>query len=263
MLKHTMWKGVVFCLFAMSLAQTDNDTPGTNNGATNDDTAGNKQYQFVDMVAQNFNTVGKDETTANSTNARLSAQIKIELEASYIYQAYASYFQRADVNLPGIQKFFTKSSAEEKHHAQLLIDYVNKRGGDVFFYDLDLQATCKKMVKVHHQATAKKDRMCICNWVAPKEINNKCPTTLKKPGLLAFNDALAVERFVNAQLLKLHAHADAVENDPHLAHFLEHEFLEEQIESIKELANHVTRLSSFSDKSYHLGEYLFDEKLNQ
>lgn len=45
-----------------------------------------------------------------------------------------------------------------------------------------------------------------------------------------------------------------------LTHVLEHEFLEEQVSSIRELAGFVTRLRSFKT-NYALGEYMFDQKL--
>lgn len=48
----------------------------------------------------------------------------------------ASYFDRADVALPGFKKFFLQASKEEKEHAQILIDYVNKRGGSLQFGDI-------------------------------------------------------------------------------------------------------------------------------
>ena len=48
----------------------------------------------------------------------------------------AHYFSRADVALPGFAKWFEKASKEERDHATGLIEYVNKRGGEVKMSDL-------------------------------------------------------------------------------------------------------------------------------
>jgi ferritin len=42
---------------------------------------------------------------------------------------------------------------------------------------------------------------------------------------------------------------------------LEHQFLEEQVTSIREFAGHVTRLRSFKTSNYALGEYMYDKEL--
>ena len=51
----------------------------------------------------------------------------------------ASYFQRADVNLPGIKKFFTVYSMDNRGHAEHLISYVNNRGGHVRFDEINVR----------------------------------------------------------------------------------------------------------------------------
>ncbi|XP_005089125.2 yolk ferritin [Aplysia californica] len=213
---------------------------------------------FVSNVKQNYQS---------SVNAMLVSQIQKELSASYVYQAYASYFQRADVALPGIQKFFAAASLEEREHAQMLIDYINKRGGHAQFNEIDLKAACE-LVKADAEAQVVEDtdnrRMCICSFVATKSLSSFCGDRGDwKDGLMAFEDALATERYVNDQLLRIHEHADA-EKDAHLTHILEHHFLEEQVNSINELAHYVTRLRSFTKgtgNNYKLGEYIFDQNL--
>ncbi|RUS79582.1 hypothetical protein EGW08_012653 [Elysia chlorotica] len=168
----------------------------------------------------------------------LIEQIQRELTASYIYQAYASYFQRADVSLPGIQKFFADASLEERGHAEKLIDYVNKRGGHAKFDTLD---------------------------VSQSTTQNPADREGWKEGLMAFEDALVIERFVNAKLLQLHAEADTA-GDGHLGHILEHDFLDEQVHAIYEIGQHVFRLRKFASgdgRNYKLGEYLFDESLQK
>ena len=48
----------------------------------------------------------------------------------------ANYYDRHDVALPGVSKFFKKSAHEELEHAQKLMDYQNKRGGKVVLKDI-------------------------------------------------------------------------------------------------------------------------------
>jgi len=205
------------------------------------------------------------------TNDRIIAQITRELQASYIYQAYASYFQRADVALPGIQKFFAAASLEEREHAQMLIDYINQRGGHVVFDTIDLTAACSAVLEDKAALSVKatdERRMCICNYVSAKTLNALETTSCGdrsawKNGLYAFEDALATEKFVNDQLLALHKSND----DVHLGHLLEHHFLDEQVDAIYKLGTHVTRLRSFSEENlganYKLGEYMFDLQLQK
>lgn len=223
---------------------------------------GNKDEDFdgsVGLVRQNY---------VEDVNTALYGQIKKELQASYIYQAYASYFQRADVALHGIHKFFAAASLEEREHAQKLIDYINMRGGNVQLENIDLKGACKAVNEHENKNTqlegTDNKRMCICNFVLSKEnsIRSDCFDDARedwKNGLYAFEDALVTERFVNQKLLDLHKKAENA-NDAHLSHLLEHDFLEEQVESIYQLATYVTRLRSFKS-NYKLGEYLFDQKL--
>lgn len=70
--------------------------------------------------------------------------------------------------------------------------------------------------------------------------------------------ALSLEKQVNQSLLDMHGKASAT-NDPHLTKFLEDEFLDEQVEAIKELGDYITRLKRAGPTG--LGEYLFDKDL--
>jgi len=150
----------------------------------------------------------------------VNAQINSELQASYIYQSMASHFDRDDISLPGFRDFFQKSSTEERGHAQKFIDYQNKRGGRVVLKALE---------------------------APPQEWSP----------LSALEAALALEKIVNEKLLKLHKVAGD-NNDPHLCDFLEEEFLEEQVEAEKHLADKITNLKRCGEG---LGVFLFDKDL--
>ena len=75
-------------------------------------------------------------------------------------------------------------------------------------------------------------------------------------GLQAMEEALALEKKVNQSLLDLHARG-STHNDPQMTDFIEGKFLTHQVESIKEIAGHVTNLKRVGTG---LGEYLFDKE---
>ncbi|PNX78196.1 ferritin-3, partial [Trifolium pratense] len=63
----------------------------------------------------------------------------------------------------------------------------------------------------------------------------------KGDALYAMELALSLEKLVNEKLLNLHSVADR-NNDPQLADFIESEFLDEQVQSIKKISEYVTQL---------------------
>jgi len=155
------------------------------------------------------------------SEAAINRQINLELYASYVYFSLHGYFDRDDVALPGFAKFFKKQSDEEKEHAGKLIKYQNMRGGRIVLGDI------KK---------PERDE-----WGS---------------GLEAMQSALQLEKNVNIALLEVHAIA-VKHSDAQMTDFLEHEFLEEQVRSIKEIADMVTNLKRVGPG---LGEYHFDKE---
>jgi ferritin heavy chain len=167
------------------------------------------------MVRQNFH---------EECEAKINRQINMELYASYVYMSMAYYFDRDDVALPGLHKFFKKSSDEEREHAEKFMKYQNQRGGRIILQPV---------------AQPNKDE-----WESP---------------LVAVSAALELEKTVNQTLLELHGVAGS-HNDPQLCDFLETHFLEEQVKSIKELSEYVTQLKRCGSG---LGEYIFDKELGE
>jgi len=157
--------------------------------------------------------------------AALNRQINMELYASYVYQSMAMYFDRDDIALPGFSKLFSKNSHEEREHAEKFMKYQNKRGGRVLLKDIQ-----------------KPDRD---EWGT---------------GLDALQTALTLEKNVNASLLAIHV-LSTERGDPHLTDFIESEFLIEQVESIKEYGDMITKLKRAGPQG--LGEYLFDKDLQK
>ncbi|MGK1893580.1 ferritin family protein, partial [Klebsiella pneumoniae] len=154
------------------------------------------------------------------SEAGINRQINMELYAGYCYQALAYYFDRDDVALAGFAKFFKKSSDEEREHAEKFMKYQNKRGGRIVLQDI------KK----------------------PEFDDITC--------LKAMEIALSLEKEVNQSLLDLHKLCSSHE-DAQMADFIESEFLEEQVESIKEISDHITNLKRVGTG---LGEYIFDKE---
>merc|ERR1712080_730381 len=67
------------------------------------------------------------------SEAWINKQINMELYASYVYLSMSAYFARDDIALQGFANRFRAASAEEKDHAEKLIDYQIMRGGRVSF----------------------------------------------------------------------------------------------------------------------------------
>jgi len=160
---------------------------------------------------------------SESCEKAINAQINMELNASYVYQSMAAHFAHDTVSLPGLAGRFRKEAEEERSHALKFVDYLTKRGGQVVFTDI------------------------------------KAPVNSWKSAREALEAALELEKAVNASLLKLHAAADDA-CDPHLADFIEEEFLEDQVGTLKELADLITQLDRCGNEG--LGLYLFDQKLS-
>lgn len=156
------------------------------------------------------------------SEAALNKQINWELYASYVYMSMASYYDRDDVALPGFSKFFNHASEEEREHAEKLIKYQNKRGGRVVLNPID------------------------------KPSKDEWGTGLD--GLVA---ALDLEKTVNQSLLDLHKVASA-HNDAQMCDFIESEYLEEQVESIKKIGDYITQMKRAGPG---LGEWHFDRML--
>jgi ferritin heavy chain len=163
---------------------------------------------------------------AEDCEAALNVQINVEYNASYVYHAMYAYFDRDNVALKGLAKFFKESSEEEREHAEKLMKYQNMRGG---------------RVKLHSILTA------------PSEFDH----VEKGDALYAMELALSLEKLVNEKLLNLHSVADR-NNDPQMTDFIDTEFLSEQVEAIKKIADYVTQLRMVG-KGH--GVWHFDQRL--
>ncbi|KAG4963902.1 hypothetical protein AAZX31_14G182500 [Glycine max] len=142
--------------------------------------------------------------------AALNAQINVEYNVSYVYHAMYAYFDRDNVALKGLAKFFKESSMEERQHAEMMMEYQNKRGGRV-----QLQSMLMPFSEFDHSE--------------------------KGDALYAMELALSLERLNNEKLLNLHSLANE-NNDVQFVDFLESEFLVGQVEDIKKISEYVAQL---------------------
>ncbi|XP_042394737.1 ferritin-4, chloroplastic-like isoform X1 [Zingiber officinale] len=151
---------------------------------------------------------------ADECESALNQQINVEYNNSYVYHALFAYFDRDNVALKGLAKFFKESSEEEREHAEKLMEYQNKRGGRV-----KLQSIVMPLSEFDHPE--------------------------KGDALHAMELTLALEKLTNEKLLQLLSVAEKC-NDAQLADFIESEFLEEQVtllvEAIKRISEYVAQL---------------------
>lgn len=155
----------------------------------------------------------------------LNEQINSELTAFYQYKKLYSYFADNDVAYMNVANYFLKASNEEKEHADKLIDYQIKRGGDVNY----------------------------TNITAPNfEVS---PNNTDSNILQAFKFALTLETDIYNKLLVLHESAD-----PAFADFIEGEYLHEQVNANHELLSYISILKTINNDKH--GLWHFDRELS-
>ncbi|XP_019432073.1 PREDICTED: ferritin-3, chloroplastic-like isoform X1 [Lupinus angustifolius] len=158
--------------------------------------------------------------------AALNAQINVEYNISYVYHAMYAFFDRDNVALMGLAKFFKESSMEERHHAEMMMEYQNKRGGRV-----RLQTMLRPF--------------------------SEFDDAEKSDALNAMELTLSLERLNNEKLLNLHSIANE-KNDVQLVDFIESEFLVGQVEDIKKISEYVAQLRRMGNGH---GVWHFDQML--
>ena len=157
------------------------------------------------------------------SEAMINKQINLELHASYVYMAMATYFAQDDVALHGFAKRFRENSDEERGHAMKLISYQNRRGGRVVFQDV-----CK---------------------LSTQEWNS---------ALHAIECQLELEQSIHKALLELHKVAGS-HGDAQLSDFIEGHYLKEQVEAEKEVGDLISKMKRLGSEG--LGLHIIDKEL--
>ena len=154
--------------------------------------------------------------------ATVNRLVNMQLWASYTYLSLGSYFDHDDVALEGVGQFFRKLAKEKREGAGRLLKLQNQRGGCALF--LNVQKPSQD------------------EWGKTQD---------------AVEAALLIEKNLNQALLDLHGLASAC-GDPHICHFLENRFLDEEVKLIKKMGDHLTNLRRLAGPQAGLGEYLLE-----
>ncbi|XP_051682968.1 ferritin heavy chain [Oryctolagus cuniculus] len=154
--------------------------------------------------------------------AAVNSHIQMLLYASYVALSMAFYFDQDDVALKGFACYFLKRSWIERERSEKLLKMQNQRGGRIVFQDIE-----------------KPERN---DW---------------EGGLQAMEAAFDLAKSINQSLLDVH---DVATNrgDAHLCHFLETNYLDQQVQDIKELGSYLTSLRKMGTQNRGMTEYLFD-----
>ncbi|GJJ77876.1 ferritin heavy chain [Entomortierella parvispora] len=168
---------------------------------------------MTSLAKQNFASVVEDA---------VNQQINLEMIAAHTYLAIAAYMGADAVALPGFEKYFREQAQEEREHAQILMDYQNRRGGRVIIQTIPAPTS---------------------EWQSAKN---------------AVESALQLEKDVNKSLLRIESLAEE-HHDANFANILRSQFLKEQVHSIAEIAKLVTQLNRVGGDG--LGLYLLDQTL--
>ncbi|XP_019446500.1 PREDICTED: ferritin-3, chloroplastic-like [Lupinus angustifolius] len=202
--------------------------------------ASNVSAPFTGVIFEPFEEVKKDvlavpftpnvslarQNYTDESEALINEQINVEYNISYVYHSLFAYFDRDNIALKGHAKFFKESSEEEREHAEKFMKYQNTRGGRVILHPITSPASEFEHVE-------------------------------KGDALYAMELALSMEKLVNEKLLNLHSVAER-NNDPQMADYIASEFLQDQVEAIKKIAEYVTQLRMVG-KGH--GVWHFDQRL--
>jgi ferritin heavy chain len=176
---------------------------------------------------------GPDESRArlaysNACEEAINSQINVEFTAFYVYYALHAYFDRDTVALPGFADYFRKQAEEERDHAVKLMHYQNKRGGRVHLKPIAVPA-----LHFHNEENS--------------------------DAIYAMELALQLEKYVQMKLMEVWKVADR-ERDANMTDFIE-DFLDMQVESIKEISDYVAQLKRVGTGHgvYHFDRVLADK----
>lgn len=115
----------------------------------------------------------------------LSKQLNNEYTAFYFYTSCSSYFDKKNVELPGLRKFFKKMAEEELEHAQGIIDFMNAREMDVSLLSLnDYSTDYKNVIDVFKKSIDFEEKVLTdlsCIYKHAEENNDYTTTTFLDP----------------------------------------------------------------------------------
>lgn len=183
----------------------------------------------------------------------INAQIRRENQNSMAYMSLSCRYANICVSLYGFSAFFRRASDEERQHATLLMDYLNKRGGTV--------SSCS----VGGDHSGKGERRTPPSFPDPLG-RMKVRDPQRREG---FEEAIfvdAMESFESAYTLEmenLHALTQLqrladTEKDVSLSDFVTESLIREQVDAVYEMHKLLFRLHRAGPG---LGLYFFDDAL--
>jgi len=181
-------------------------------------------------------------------NDLLNQQIHKEFNASQTYLALANYFSHDTVALSGFAKKFMADSNEEREHGQKLMNYVIKRGGrvctpsvqtppnDAEWSDFTVCTILEKVIEMEKDVNSHllKVHKCARGEVDTSDKNLCSPSQERRSS----HDSTKLSCSLSCETNSGNTNGE----DPQLQDFLEGEFLKEQVDSVKNLADLLTKL---------------------
>ncbi|XP_050676447.1 uncharacterized protein LOC126973277 [Leptidea sinapis] len=169
----------------------------------------------------------------------LQAYANLHLRRSYEYLLSAAYYNNYQTNRLGFSKLFQKLSDDTWDKTIELIKHITKRGGTMDF--------ARRSTKDHNQNS-----------------------TIELQELESLAHALDTQKEIAERAFLIHQEAtrnNHETHDPEVAQYLEEEFIEDQADTIRNLAGHTADLKQFiisnEGQDLSIALYLFDEYLQK
>jgi len=226
--------------------------------------------RFLLIVCISLATIGLGQSELKSRaidnffcNELLNHQIFMEFNASNTYVSLANYFSHDSMALKGFAKKFDSDAKEEREHGLKLMDYVIKRGGRVCTPKTDRPindatwssfSVCKIIENVIEM-----EKVVYAHLLKVHKCARGEDTVADKTYCSNSNSENEMACSLTCQLKSENKNGE----DPQLQDFIEGEYLKEQVDSIKNLADMLTRLerATKSTNCDGLGLYHFDKEL--
>eukprot|EP00898_Chlorokybus_atmophyticus_P000100 jgi/Chlat1/1090/Chrsp110S01579 len=160
----------------------------------------------------------------------VNEQINIFYNVQYIAHSLYAYFNRDNVALYGLAKYYKQLSDRERGRAEMLMSYQNERGGRV-----KLQNIVKPDLDLNQEQGNKGD------------------------ALYALELTLALHKMVNEKLLYA-VEVGTEQKDAEMEDFFKSNFLHQQVQYIKQLAHYISQLRRVGPGH---GTWHWDQELNE
>jgi len=177
----------------------------------------------------------KEVCYIDSCTTAIKNHIHEELGAAFKYMHMGAFFAQESVARPGMAKFMLESATEERSHAILMLDYLNKRG-----------------VKIGHDMGFSFSQNNLTEEVLKDDITFK----------FALKEALKMEIQVTDLIYKV---IKECEDDYHGADVFTNPILDEQHDGVRKLQGALREFSDLEeghgDAALPMVEFIYDQKM--